>query len=916
MEWLFIVGLGVAFVLQHQRINRLARELDALRPSETTAPRPAPATIAATAAARTAAPSDEERLAAAQAALAAARGRRAPVGPRPLAAPEPAELPPAPVALKAPPPQTTAPPAPAKPAPPPAETARAVSSWLAENGLAWLGGGALALGGLLLVVYAAQRGVFTPPLRVLAALALGAVMVAAGEWIRRQKHAPGGRHMLAAAAAAGAGATTIYGAIWAAHALYDLIPLPLAAALIAFECLLLLAYAFLHGQPLAVLALAGGFLAPAITGPRDWSPPALQTYLGLLIVTGFATAALRGWREAGIVAIAGAFFWALAAWAAVDHVQAILLTLAPALAAGLALEARRRQPAWGDATAAEVLPRIALAVASALALFAWLRVFSESGNVWLPAPALASGLLIATAALLTARRLAPADAFLPPVATAILGVALALYPTFSSIWGPPGETQSDIAAPLALALAAVITACGLAAALLSQDRARTVLAGAGGLGAALLATLAWPAFNALGYAQDAAAPGVLAAAMALGAWALARRSPEPGRDAALGLWIAGAAELLYLCVYGALVPFWAPVGQAAAAVLLALIALRLPWRGLAAAAAAGGLVAFASLLRFDVVELAVSPDTAAWRTALAAGAAAALAFLGGRVLRRSQGRRNEAEALETAALLIALLGGFLLIQRAFLGDQAQTLGPLMAAALRTLLMLAAALLLAWRAREDDGWLARWRLPALLAAGLGYGAVAQGLAFNPWWGGGEAPLGPPLANSLTLAYLAPALMLAAIAWRGIGAGAGWSRVAAAGAFGFGWFWALMAIRDAFHPNGMDSGPTGHAEWAAYALLALAGALALKLAHERGRGGQRLAWLAAAAQPAAWGALAFATLTFWLTANPWWGPDRSSMPLPVAALLLALYAAGAGAMAALAWRARTPESWRPLAQASET
>lgn len=42
--------------------------------------------------------------------------------------------------------------------PPPREV---IHAWLEENGLAWAGGGALALGGLFLVTYAAQRGVFT-----------------------------------------------------------------------------------------------------------------------------------------------------------------------------------------------------------------------------------------------------------------------------------------------------------------------------------------------------------------------------------------------------------------------------------------------------------------------------------------------------------------------------------------------------------------------------------------------------------------------------------------------------------------------------------------------------------------------------------------------------------------------------------
>ena len=68
--------------------------------------------------------------------------------PRPTPAPpQPAAIPPqpAPVAARnAPPREWTAPPTP-KPAGP------SVADWLSEKGLAWIGGGALALGGLMLV---------------------------------------------------------------------------------------------------------------------------------------------------------------------------------------------------------------------------------------------------------------------------------------------------------------------------------------------------------------------------------------------------------------------------------------------------------------------------------------------------------------------------------------------------------------------------------------------------------------------------------------------------------------------------------------------------------------------------------------------------------------------------------------------
>jgi uncharacterized membrane protein len=93
--------------------------------------------------------------------------------------------------------------------PPPRPPGISASGWLAENGLAWLGGGGLVLGGLFLAVYAAQRGVFTPPFRIIAALIAGALMIAASEWIRRRPETPTGRHMLASSVSAGAAAAAL-----------------------------------------------------------------------------------------------------------------------------------------------------------------------------------------------------------------------------------------------------------------------------------------------------------------------------------------------------------------------------------------------------------------------------------------------------------------------------------------------------------------------------------------------------------------------------------------------------------------------------------------------------------------------------------------------------------------------------------
>ena len=169
--------------------------------------------------------------------------------------------------------------APAPEAPPlvasaPARPPINLAAWLSENGLAWLGGGALVLGGIFLVTYAAQRGVFTPLLRIWAAVAAGSAMLAASEWIRRLEDRDGRSQALPAAVAAGAGAATLYGAVWAADGLYHFIGHGPAAGLLALVSLGLLGMAWLHGGALALLALGGALIVPAITGPQDWSPVA------------------------------------------------------------------------------------------------------------------------------------------------------------------------------------------------------------------------------------------------------------------------------------------------------------------------------------------------------------------------------------------------------------------------------------------------------------------------------------------------------------------------------------------------------------------------------------------------------------------------------------------------------------------
>ena len=317
-------------------------------------------------------------------------------------------------------------------APPPSQASpfsasHAESDRRGVTSAAGLGGGALTLGGLFLVVYAAQRGFFTPLMRVLAAAFAGLVMVAASEWIRRQRNVPGGRHLLAAALAAGAGAATVYGAIWAAHGLYALVPLGVAAILIALVSLALLGLSLLHGEPLALLALAGGFAAPIVTGFEGWDAAALDGYLLALILTGYGAAGLRRWGRAGAATLAGATLWALQGVALTHELQAGLLLLGAAAGAAVAAEWRRPAPAQAPTLRSslfELQPTLAIAAGGAILLLAWTAAGPDLRA--LPEIVGFCALLAALGAATIARALAPASVYAVLAAAFAVGVGMAL----------------------------------------------------------------------------------------------------------------------------------------------------------------------------------------------------------------------------------------------------------------------------------------------------------------------------------------------------------------------------------------------------------------------------------------------------------------------------------------------------------
>jgi uncharacterized membrane protein len=234
--------------------------------------------------------------------------------PPPPAAPteSPASLPPSPP--PPPPPQQSAPASvppvsAASPAPP---RPIGFEERFGTRWVVWVGGMALALGGIFLVRYTIQQGLIGPGVRVTLGALLAFVLVAAGEWARRRERLsrlPGLPSADIPSILTASSTTVAYATVYAAYALYGFLPMAAAFILLGIVALLTLGAALLHGPALAGLGVAGAFIAPllvASTKPDYWS---LYIYVAVVTAAAFALARARLWPWLAVAAIVLGALW-------------------------------------------------------------------------------------------------------------------------------------------------------------------------------------------------------------------------------------------------------------------------------------------------------------------------------------------------------------------------------------------------------------------------------------------------------------------------------------------------------------------------------------------------------------------------------------------------------------------------------
>ncbi len=317
-----LAALIVAAVRQNNRLGLLERQTGALRSFVFSGASPAmPAGVAA-------APADRASAASRIAPENAAEAVSEPVDDR-LAvdrtdlpgqsetAPR-GDVPPAPAPKPVDEPDTSA-------APPPRPTARPrlrprarprsdLETTLGTQWAVWVGGVALAFGGIFLVKYTIEAGLFGPAFRLTMAALFGVAMLAFGEYIRRtgfKVPVPGMATAYIPAILTAVGALTLFATVYAAHGVYGFIGPATAFVLLGVVGVATTLLALIHGQALAGVGLLGSFATPVLVSSQSPNPWALFGFLAIVLVSAIAVSRTRRWRLMASLAFAGAGLWCL-----------------------------------------------------------------------------------------------------------------------------------------------------------------------------------------------------------------------------------------------------------------------------------------------------------------------------------------------------------------------------------------------------------------------------------------------------------------------------------------------------------------------------------------------------------------------------------------------------------------------------
>jgi uncharacterized membrane protein len=597
----------------------------------------------------------------------------------PLATPEP-EPEPIPTAAAVP----SAPPEP-EPAPPPPEPAAAAAASpeptisfeekFGTRWTVWIGGVALALGGIFLVKYSIETGLIGPGMRLFFGALLAAGLIVAGERARRQKQTTGAAiHPVAdiPSILTAAGTTVAYATVYAAYGLYGFLDPAFAFILLGAVALATLAAALLHGPALAALGLVGAFVTPALVASAEPNYWALYIYLAVVTAAAFALALARLWQWLALIAVVAGLVWLLPGIhdGGVEALSAHLfhVVVGAALAATLIVAGFLYGP---PAEPGKIDP-LSVMVLAIYGFGALIMVLASRHD----AAALIVFTLLTAATLAIAWRTDSAAGAVPVMAAfaAIVVLRWALAPEIAQLIAAPGAAgaaapqpwQSDVGWHLALGFgfAVLFGAMGFLAQGRSDGSVIAILWSAAGIALPLVILIALY-YRIANFERSIPFAGLALLLAALNGFAtetLGKRPPRPGSAASGALYATGTVAALALALTFALEKGWLTVALALMVPGIAWIANERPLpmlRTLAAVAVVLVLGRIGWEPRIVGSEVGTTPI---FNWILYGYGVPAISFWVAGYLLRKRGDDRPCRMVESAAILFTVLTAFLEIR--------------------------------------------------------------------------------------------------------------------------------------------------------------------------------------------------------------------------------------------------------------
>ncbi|KQW44539.1 MULTISPECIES: DUF2339 domain-containing protein [unclassified Ensifer] len=213
----------------------------------------------------------------------------------------------------------------------PSRQVESLESRLGARWAVWVGGIALALGGVFMVKYSIDAGLLSPAVRLTLAALFGLLLAAAGEVIRRRAVpviANEFQNAMIPGILTAAGAVTLFGVAYAAYDIYGFIGTATAFVLLAMISLATVGLSLLHGQALAGLGLLASLITPLLVSSDEPRPWVLFGFLSVVWLATLLASRLRRWMVVPTLANVGIGLWGLAYVTAVSPFDALPVAFA------------------------------------------------------------------------------------------------------------------------------------------------------------------------------------------------------------------------------------------------------------------------------------------------------------------------------------------------------------------------------------------------------------------------------------------------------------------------------------------------------------------------------------------------------------------------------------------------------------